>query len=186
MFVLLRRIYFRLFVPDLYDFIWFKISFVSMCLCAFGLYSYILFILSWTFFLSVIFMFQCAKFFEVFHCYVDVFKSSVSSSLFFVTGVLNIFMSPLLYVGIFMAYIFSVRLLKFLPVFSIFNVKWAIPLELFHIVNRLILQGSFTPELCFTRCSKDVSLTDWVNDSPKRSTIYWFGNEHSFHSVNIH
>ena len=98
------------------------------------------------------------------YCYVDVFKTSVSSSLFLVTGVLNIFMSPLLYVGIFMAYIFSVRLLKFLPVFSIFNVKWAIPLELFHILNRLILQGSFTPELCFTRCSKDASLTDWVKE----------------------
>ena len=49
--------------------IWFKISFASMCLCAFGLYSFILFILPWTFFLSVLFMFQCAKIFEILLCW---------------------------------------------------------------------------------------------------------------------
>ena len=72
-------------------------------------------------------------------------------------------MSPLLYVGV-VAYILKVRPLKFLPVFSIFNPKWSIPLELCHFLNRLSFQESFSPELCFIRCSKDVSSKNTVKE----------------------
>jgi len=68
------------------------------------------------------------------------------------------------YVDVFVACILSVRLLKFLPVFSIFNAKWGIFLEFCHIHKRLSLWRNFTLELRFTRCSKDVSLTDWAKE----------------------
>ena len=88
----------------------------------------------------------------------------MGSFLFFVIGVENILMSPLLYVGVAVAYILKVRPLKFLPVFSIFNPKWSIPLELCHFLNRLSFQGSFSPELCFIQCSKDASSKNRVKE----------------------
>ena len=88
----------------------------------------------------------------------------MGSSLFFVIGVENILMSPLLFVGVAVAYILKVRPLKFLPVFSILNTKWAIPLALCHFLNRLSFQGSFSPELWFIRCSRYASSKNTVKE----------------------
>ena len=88
----------------------------------------------------------------------------MGSFLFFVIGVENILMSPLLYVGVAVAYLLKVRALKFLTVFSILNTKWAIPLALCHFLNRLSFQGSFSPELWFIRCSRYASSKNRVKE----------------------
>ena len=76
-------------------------------------------------------------------------------------------MSPLLYVGVAVAYLLKVlyiRALKFLTVFSILNTKWAIPLALCHFLNRLSFQGSFSSELWFIRCSRYASSKNRVKE----------------------
>ena len=147
------RLYFWFLIPNLY-LVQKKCCFnVFVCLRPIFL---ILFInLAWNFSLSVSFMFRCGKSVQVFRCvgvpsaYIPIFFTSLNWNkcwfipIFFM-GVENILMSPLLYVGVVVAYILKVRPLKLLPVFSIFNPKWAIPLELCHFLNRLSFQGSFS------------------------------------------
>ena len=90
---------------------------------------------------------------------------------FFTNLLLNIFVSvsPSDYF-----LISSIWFLKFLPVFWIFNVMREVLLSSFKVCLIVALsmscwcvkhlQGNFMPELCFTRCSKAASLTDWVKE----------------------
>ena len=90
---------------------------------------------------------------------------------FFTNLLLNIFVSvsPSDYF-----LISSIWFLKFLPVFWIFNVMREVLLSRFKVCLTVALsmsywcvkhlQGNFMPELCFTRCSKAASLTDWVKE----------------------
>ena len=73
----------------------------------------------------------------------------------------------------------SVEKLKqvFLPIFSIFNVKWAILWILSHSQSTDFTRN-FTPELCFTQCSKNGSLTNWVKECFMGCNV-WFPKKKS-------
>ena len=70
---------------------------------------------------------------------------------------------------------------QFLWSFATFSIYW-------------VSSGSFSPELCFIRCSKDTSSKNRVKGCsmgcnvgfPKTNFIYWVGHVHSLHSVKLH